>query len=298
MERVCRKNEGSCQNKIELWESAEWKAFVVWMTEMYLPCLRKETQSFDSYAALNSLLKKHISMEFAWLLRAFISELDRLAGDVVPCCQNIRNRHWILSRRGVFLFLMRRFWGDPALFEKKYTLLFELYEHHAYTYFHSVRVAILAVWLGIECGYSDVQIEDLLEAALFHDIGKLEINRDILNKSGCLTRRERIIIQNHPHNGLYWLKIKNMGNRCVQISVHQHHERYDGQGYPCGFQAEEIHMNARILAVADVYDALVSDRTYKKAYLPQEAVQVMSQAMGGFFDETLLKIFFERVLFR
>lgn len=292
MDKIGRGNESSIQNKIKLWESAEWEAIIEWLTETHLSRACRKEHAFDGYNTLHVLLKKQISPETAWILQAFIAEIRHLAPDE----QGQGKRYCLMSQRGIFLFLMRYFWGNPALFQKKCVLLFELYCYHVDTFFHSVRVAVLTVWLGMECGYSNVQVEDLLDAALFHDIGKLGIGEALLSKPGRLTNQEQTAMQNHPQAGLLRLQKEDLGNICVLQSVYQHHERYDGQGYPNGLQSEQIHKNARMLAVTDVYDALVSGRTFKAACLPLEAMQMMQREMEGFFDKALLRIFFRRVL--
>lgn len=164
-----------------------------------------------------------------------------------------------------------------------------------YLFSHSVNVCILSIMTGISLGYDELKLRDLGIGALMHDIGKLEISSDILEKTGRLSQEEIAEIKKHPSLGFDILR-KNPD--ISLISAHcafQHHERHDGSGYPRGLRGEEIHEFARIVAIADVYDALTSDVSYRRAVPVYEALAIIVKAGGTFFDEKLVSCFTENI---
>ena len=170
--------------------------------------------------------------------------------------------------------------------------------HDTYTFAHSVNVAILSAMLGLLCHYSKQDLSLLTLGALLHDLGKVSIDTDILTKPKRLTKTEFDIIKNHPLTGS--AKIHEMGPRLPSPSIlaaiaSQHHEHIDGTGYPRGITGNKIHKFAKIVAIADVYDALTSERPYKKAYTPSIAFNIMTNVNKGQFDPELLKLFFDNV---
>jgi len=167
--------------------------------------------------------------------------------------------------------------------------------HDSYTFSHSVNVAVLASMIGSFCHYSKQTILDLTLGALMHDIGKMSVPEEILLKPYPLNREENLIIQKHPEAGFQKLqKTKNFSDRVMTI-VAQHHERSDGSGYPAHFIEKDIHRFSRIVAIADVYDALTSNRPYKRAYRPDIAYRIMTKCSPGAFDRELLSLFFDNV---
>ena len=139
-----------------------------------------------------------------------------------------------------------------------------------YTYRHSVNVAVLSTIIGMGMGLSQEELNDVCIGAIFHDMGKLMIDTDIINKPGKLTDEEFDLIKIHPVTGYHILK--DISDHVdMAIAAKYHHERYDGKGYPNGLLGENIPEMARILAVADSYDAMTSNRSYRKG-LPQNVV--------------------------
>lgn len=158
----------------------------------------------------------------------------------------------------------------------------------AYTKGHSDRVAFYTFHLGQAVGYE--LVDDLINAALVHDIGKIAIPDAILNKPGKLTDEEYTIIKKHPDMGYKILDASNMFKDIKYIIKH-HHERYDAKGYPDGLGGEDIPLGARILAIADVFDALTSSRAYRKAMPIEEAMEIILKGSGSHFDADLVKVF-------
>ena len=143
--------------------------------------------------------------------------------------------------------------------------------------------------------------DNIVMAAPMHDIGKIEISDTILNKPGKLTEEEFEIMKKHSEYGGDIIKdtISNVEeqeycNIAYNIARY-HHERYDGKGYPDNLKGEEIPLEARIMALADVYDALVSERVYKKAYSKETAIKIIQEGKGTQFDPNLVPLFLECV---
>lgn len=149
---------------------------------------------------------------------------------------------------------------------------------------HTRRVAMLAVKIGERLGLDPASLRDLAAGGLLHDIGKLHTPDSILKKPGKLTDAEYEVIKRHPADGQRMLREVGRFNERVLHLVEAHHERLDGRGYPFGAEAERIALEARILSVADVYDALTSHRPYRPAWPPDRALEVIERETGDAFD--------------
>ena len=170
--------------------------------------------------------------------------------------------------------------------------------HDTYTFAHSVNVAILAAMLGLLLHYTRQDLGLLTLGALLHDLGKIRVPSDILNKSSRLDQDELSVIQSHPMDGAK--RIQEMAHLLPQPAVlaqiaAQHHEHVDGRGYPNHLTGDKIHRFAKIVAIADVYDALTSERPYKKAYTPSVTYNIMVNVNKGQFEPDMLKLFFNNV---
>lgn len=159
---------------------------------------------------------------------------------------------------------------------------------------HSQRVTKLALKIGETIGLASHDLHQLHRAALLHDIGKLGIPSSILDKPGKLTDEERKIIQNHPRMGARILEpIKAFKN--IVPMVMQHHEMFNGKGYPDGISGKEICLGARILAVADCFDALISHRPYRAGKKLGTAIKIIREESGKQFDPDIVRAFWEVV---
>ena len=159
-----------------------------------------------------------------------------------------------------------------------------------YTKGHCDRVAGYALTLADSLGLSVQQKTDIRHGCWLHDCGKIGIPESILNKPGKLTDEEMDIIRKHPDWGAEVARIANKSTIIVNI-IRFHHEAYNGTGYPTGIHGEDIPLEARIVTVADVFDALTSTRPYRKAYGLEEALNVMEGMRGKTFDPVLFDIF-------
>ncbi len=164
-----------------------------------------------------------------------------------------------------------------------------------YTFAHSVNVCVLAISTGIAMGYTKLRLRELGIGALLHDIGKMKISTDIIKKPSRLDDIEYNEIKKHPIFGYDLLKDHDDVSSSSAMIALQHHERFSGNGYPHGVKKDEIHPYAKIVAVADVYDALTADRVYKNAVYPYEAIEVIIASGGGQFDPEVVRTFVENV---
>lgn len=159
---------------------------------------------------------------------------------------------------------------------------------------HSRRVTALTLEIAQELGFNEEELEHIRRGALLHDIGKMGISDEILNKPGKLDPDERLEIEEHPLCAYEMLKDIPFLEKALEIPLY-HHERWDGTGYPHNMAAEEIPLSARIFTIADHYDALTSDRPYRKAWSQEKTLQYLRDNNGKIFDPEILEIFLERV---
>lgn len=160
---------------------------------------------------------------------------------------------------------------------------------------HSRRVSKLCEALGIAMGLPQSEINKLRISGLLHDIGKNSIDKRIINKPGPLTEQEWDLIKMHPTIGY---RILSSSPKMKEIAkyVLYHHERFDGLGYPIGLMQDEIPLISRIISVADAYDAMINQRSYRKTLSIDEAIQELLKNKGKQFDPDIVDIFIEKVL--
>jgi len=163
-----------------------------------------------------------------------------------------------------------------------------------YTYMHSVAVCALMIALARNLGLNESQVREAGLAGLLHDIGKMAIPNDVLNKPGKLTDNEFATVRNHPEAGSRMLiDSKQVSALVLDVCLH-HHEKVDGTGYPHRLEGEQISLYARMGAVCDVYDAITSDRPYKRGWDPAESIRKMAE-WKGHFDPVVFQAFVKTV---
>jgi HD-GYP domain-containing protein (c-di-GMP phosphodiesterase class II) len=155
---------------------------------------------------------------------------------------------------------------------------------------HTERVKKLACMLGEAVGLTRSDLDTLRLLADIHDVGKLGVPEHILFKPSPLTREEWEEVRRHPEVG-YRLALSSPELAPVAELIRQHHERWDGKGYPRGLRGEEIHVLSRILAIADAYDAMTSERPYRPALSREEALEELKRCAGTQFDPHLVEVF-------
>jgi len=173
--------------------------------------------------------------------------------------------------------------------------LTDIRAHDDYTFGHSINTCVLAAMIGVKLQLKEAQLKELALGVLLHDIGKTIIPAEVLNKKTPLTPEEWQQIQGHSSTGFELLRKQGT---IPLMSAHvalQHHEFFDGTGYPRGLAGEDIHRYARIAAIADLYDAITSDRPYRLAMLPHEAYEVVLGSRGNKLDPAITDVFLENV---
>jgi diguanylate cyclase (GGDEF)-like protein/putative nucleotidyltransferase with HDIG domain len=163
----------------------------------------------------------------------------------------------------------------------------------AYTGSHSHRVSELAAKIAVRLGLGAEETELTRLAASLHDLGKLAIPEEILRKPGPLTAPERVVLERHPQIGFRMLE--SLGVDPVADWVLHHHERWDGTGYPDRLPADEIPLGARIIFVADAFDAMTSDRVYRRPLSTSDALEELERCAGSQFDPTVVEALSEEI---
>lgn len=158
---------------------------------------------------------------------------------------------------------------------------------------HGYRVANLSFALACELALDKGLCGEIYIAGLFHDVGKNRLNIDILEKSGKLTEQEMKYIRKHIYYGAVEAYRRKFSENIIKF-IFFHHENYDGTGYYMGLKGEEIPIGSRILRICDVYDALMSERSYKKAYTKEEALKIMAEERN-IFDPEIFSVFLKNV---
>ncbi|WP_303871258.1 HD domain-containing phosphohydrolase [Acetobacterium wieringae] len=174
------------------------------------------------------------------------------------------------------------------------SIMYTLYEKSEVEKIHAERVCYYCMRIAKEMNMKEIELERLRWTGLLHDIGKVTIDKEILEKKGELTPEEWKVIRNHPETGYHIINsAPEMGG--IATAILCHHERWDGKGYPKGLVGEEIPIFSRIMAVGASYDTILSERTYKKAKTKSEALQELQSYAGTQFDPQIVSLFVNRV---
>ena len=175
------------------------------------------------------------------------------------------------------------------------TTLLSITSHDYYTYTHCVNVGMKGLLIARHImGVSDeLLLKELSVGFFLHDIGKSKVDSAILNKPGRLSPEEAEIMRSHPERGVQILQQADSLTEAARIITLQHHEKADGSGYPYGLRGNEIHQFSQICALADIYDALTAERSYKKGMPVYDALRLMKDKMSHHFDDWLFKGFLD-----
>jgi len=173
--------------------------------------------------------------------------------------------------------------------------LVALQSHDAYTVTHITNVAVLSMALATALGFSRAFVQDAATAALLHDVGKLKVPPDVLSSPTKLTEAQLVLMKRHPEDGARMLMGAGRLPDLAAIVAFEHHLQFDGGGYPVVPPGWRAHVASEITHVSDVYDALRSDRPYRKGLAPDTVAQMMNADAGRVFDPYVLKVFFEQV---
>jgi HD-GYP domain-containing protein (c-di-GMP phosphodiesterase class II) len=167
--------------------------------------------------------------------------------------------------------------NNPNVFKE----ISKIIVHNGYEYAHAIHVVTLSLVLAHRMYNLDHdELSDLGTGAILHDIGKIFIPDEIINKPESLTDKEYDIMKDHTVFGYDYIK-ETISNEVILSNIRDHHERLDGRGYPRGIEGDQIGRNTRIINTADVYSALIADRPYRKGHTPEEALQIMKDQFVG-----------------
>lgn len=177
---------------------------------------------------------------------------------------------------------------------RAFASLLRLKSLDAYTYTHSLNNCVLSVLLAERTGLGP-EAEIIGLGAVLHDIGKVRLPEDLLRKPAALTDCEWRLVKEHPAAGVEIAQLTGSAQEPAVAAISQHHERLNGTGYPAGLRDREVSLAGRIVAIADVYDAMTSDRPYHQAISPPQAMRSLFEQRGDFFDPHLARLFVEAV---
>lgn len=161
-------------------------------------------------------------------------------------------------------------------------------------YTHSINVALISAIIGIWLGYKSEDIDLLIQCGIFHDVGKLLIPQNIMSKPAALTAEEYNLVKTHTMRGYNLLRNKDIDQK-VKLSAMMHHERCDGSGYPLGIKGDQIDELSKIVAIADVYEAMTSPRIYRSAICPFDVIAMFEKDGLTLYDPKVLLVFLQNV---
>lgn len=220
-----------------------------------------------------------LSISFGWELKY---SLDEDVHEIFRCAEN-------------YMYKNKLFEGPSMRSKTISAIVHTLNEKNVREEQHSQRVSELSKRLAKKLGFTDRMVEEIKTTGLLHDIGKIAINEEILNKIGHLNGEELQEIKRHPEIGY---RILHSANDMVEISeyVLYHHEKWNGTGYPKGIAGDAIPIQSRIISIADTYDAITSNRTYRNKNSKEEALKELKRCKGTQFDPNLVNAFIELIL--
>ncbi|WP_243299166.1 HD-GYP domain-containing protein [Bacillus litorisediminis] len=189
--------------------------------------------------------------------------------------------------KGIISELLKSIKGNQDIV----TLMNDVIVYDEYIFSHSFNVTLYSLAIGIELKLSSSELELLGLGAILHDVGKMTVPTEILLKPGRLTDEEFEEVKKHAESGFQILRNIHTVPLVAAHCAYQHHERLDGSGYPRGLKDKEIHMLAKIIAVADVFDAVTSNRVYRGAMLPHEGLEVLYSGSGQLFEKKVVDAF-------
>ncbi|KON86457.1 histidine kinase [Sporosarcina globispora] len=192
-------------------------------------------------------------------------------------------------------WLIRQLIGEIRGNKELLTILSDVYTYDQYIFTHSLNVTLYSLAIGMKLQLLPKDLEILGLGAILHDVGKMKVPADILLKPSKLTAEEFDSIKKHPEDGFNMLRKVEAIPLLVAHCAFQHHERLNGSGYPRGLQGDEIHDFGKVIAIADVFDAVTSNRIYRQAMLPHEGLEILYAGAEKLFDKKMIEVFRQAV---
>ncbi len=255
-----------------------WQAYLAWGSQLHIMLVHSSGLLIVSQI----IMVTGVSWKISWWMY-HITLLISVVLMLIGLTLHYSNRHALGSSLLQLFRANPREWIETCLSPNVRAIIMATESRDAYTAGHNYRVALYALRLGEHLGLNNEQLRAIALGGIVHDVGKLKVPDEILNKPGKLTQQERVIIERHPVSG--YDICKRLGFMTEELSViRSHHERWDGSGYPDRLKHDRIPLLARVTAVADVYDALTSSRSYRKAMSHQEALAIIQAERGKHFD--------------
>jgi len=264
---------------ISIWTMRRyWQSYLAWGSQLHSMLVHASGLLIVSQI----ILVTGVSWKISWWMY-HITLLISVIFMLVGLTLHYSNRHAFGSSLLQLFRANPREWIETCLSPNVRAIIIATESRDAYTAGHNYRVALYALRLGERLGLNNEQLRAIALGGIVHDVGKLKVPDEILNKPGQLTSQERTIIERHPISG--YDICKRLGFMTEELSViRSHHERWDGSGYPDRLKHDKIPLLARVTAVADVYDALTSSRSYRTAMSHQEALAIIQAERGRHFD--------------
>lgn len=255
----------------------------------------EEEEEIEKEAPIvNEVIEKRyeqIKVEDRAKVRLSESVRKRVAEGVQYLYQDTKSASFVSETRNITNDLMKAITDNDAIAVDISALKIS----DEYTFKHSVDVATMSMIVAKRYGFTREQVYEIGIAGLLHDIGKSQIPNEVLNKAGKLTDEEFALMKQHTLLGYKILTDKKDLSEDIKMGVLQHHEKTNGKGYPMGIEEDKINIFARIISVVDIYDALVTERPYKKPFSPRDAVE-MIMSMTGELDINVMRCFLESVI--
>lgn len=253
--------------------------FVIIMPNTTEAMAEKFVDNIKNLSSKESVSSVDLSISFGWMTKQKIDD------DI----------HEILNRAEDFMYKKKLFEGPSMRGKTVGAIINTLHEKNKREEEHSQRVSYYCTEFAKALGLPENEVQLITTAGLLHDIGKIAIDENILNKPSILTSDERDEVQKHPEIGYRILSSVNDMSEMADY-VLAHHERWDGKGYPQGISGEDIPLQSRIIAIVDTFDAMTSERSYRNALPEEVAINEIKANSGTQFDPHLVKIFTEQVV--
>ncbi|MGM8365205.1 HD-GYP domain-containing protein [Virgibacillus sp. W0181] len=276
--------------------------------ENNLPLIQKGTALTEKM--IHRLLKQHIT--YVHIEDALTDDI--YVEDVIPAKTRIKamgmlketfvglkkddifNNAYILETKSQnLLVVIDELMKDIRNSNETISMLTNIFATDDYIFQHSINVAIYSLAIGSQVNLPDAQLAELGVGAILHDIGKIFIEEEILQKADKLTADEFAIMKTHTELGYNFLRKQNSISSVAAHCAYQHHERLDGSGYPRGIKGDAIHPFGKIIAIADVFDAVTSNRVYRSAMLPHEGLEILYAGAIQQFEKQYVEAFKQSV---